>query len=486
MAMATDFNTPSYTSLTAPVNVELLEASEGLLKQYGVRGPRYTSYPTVPAWNEDFTATTLVEQLVSNRDTFKETPRPLSLYVHLPFCEARCLFCSCNVVITRHQETARDYLDRLEQEINLVAAQVNTDRPVVQLHWGGGTPTYHNASQLERVFHMLQRHFKLDAKAEIALEVDPRVTSTGQLELLRSLGFNRLSMGVQDFDPKVQEAIHRVQSIGQTRDLLQASQELGFTGTNLDLIYGLPHQTEASFNKTLDTIIELNPDRLALYNFAFVPWLSPWQNALPEEAMPSGDVKFAIFKQAIARLLEAGYEYIGMDHFAKPTDELAVALKAGTLHRNFMGYTTRAGQADLLGFGLSAISALEGAYSQNVKQLPQYQQALSEGQLPTWRGLVLNAEDKRRRTIILALLCQGSLHFEALSDAFDLKFETTYAQELKTLRQQAEPDGLVTFTETGLSLLPLGRMFARNVAMVFDAYLPAQQQGTQPVFSKTL
>lgn len=456
-----------------------------ILKNYNVRGPRYTSYPTVPAWNESFDAQAYRQALRENREQFAGQNRPLSLYVHLPFCESRCLFCSCNVVITRNQGTASHYLDVLEREINLAADEVDTTRPVTQLHWGGGTPTYHNAEQLERVFHMLKRRFTFSPDAEIALEIDPRVTTEHQLGTLRKLGFNRVSMGLQDVDQQVQAAVHRLQSREQTEDLLQAARDLGFQGTNLDLIYGLPYQTLESFNETLDQVLELSPDRFALYNFAFVPWLSPWQKALPQEAMPSGEQKFEIFKQAITRFMEAGYIYIGMDHFAKPEDELSLALEAGTLHRNFMGYTTRAGQGDLLGFGVSAISALDGAFSQNVKPLPDYENSIKAGNLPGWRGMTLSEEDKRRRHIILTLLCQGRLDFTQLSDELGLDFQASYEEELKAL-QSKEEDGLIELSANGLELLPLGRIFSRNVAMVFDAYLTQQQSSQKPIFSKTL
>jgi oxygen-independent coproporphyrinogen III oxidase len=460
-----------------------------VLANYNVSGPRYTSYPTVPLWSESFDSEAFETSLKQGLQEEATDQRPLSLYVHLPFCEERCLFCSCNTVITKQREHADRYLDYLEKEISLVAPHVATKkRSVVQLHWGGGTPTYHTPEQLERVFGMLKQRFYFDEQAEISLEVDPRVTTPQHLKSLHRLGFNRISLGLQDTEKKVQESVNRVQSIEQTYALIEESRQLGFSGINLDLIYGLPYQTLHSFEKTLDAVLELNPDRLALYNFAFVPWLSPWQNQMPVEAMPSGEEKFTIFKMAIIKLLEAGYYYIGMDHFAKPTDELSHALQEGTLHRNFMGYTTRAGNADLLGFGLSAISAQEGAFSQNIKKLSRYEAMLDGGQLPTWRGYTLTPDDKLRRKLIVSLLCQGQLIFSDFTGLLaGESFANYFATELRQLKQ-AEDSGLVSLSPEGLKLLPLGRMFARNVAMVFDAHLAKQraEAGEKPLFSKTL
>jgi oxygen-independent coproporphyrinogen III oxidase len=455
-----------------------------LLRHYNVSGPRYTSYPTVPAWQEEHNATALQAELLLQRQASRKAP--YSLYVHIPFCEHRCLFCGCNVIITQQRQHAETYLNSLEKEFQLWEPHLDTSRLVTQFHLGGGTPTYLSSEQLERLMAMVKSRFTFEPDAEVALELDPRVTTPEQIHTLKRLGFNRVSMGLQDMDPKVQEAIHRIQPYEQTEALLSLCRQEGFQGTNLDLIYGLPYQSLASFQTTLDQVLELQPERIALYNFAYVPWLSPHQKQMPLEAIPSAEVKFEIFKHAIVRFLEAGYLYIGMDHFAKPTDELAQALQAGTLHRNFMGYTTRAGQADLLGFGISAISALEGAFFQNRKKLSTWYQALDANELPAWRGVCLNADDKLRRAVIQELLCQGQVSFAKYPT---VEMETYFGKELKALKAASE-DGLLTFTCSGLELTPLGRIFSRNVAMQFDAYLQGQQADHDakglPLFSKTV
>ena len=462
------------------------QVSDLLLDKYNLSGPRYTSYPTAPVWTEEdhdghwFKTTVLGEALPQQEDS-----RSLSIYVHLPFCESRCLFCSCNVVITRQKEQAERYLGYLFKEIDMVAAQVTKKRQVVQIHWGGGTPTYMDSDQLQRVFEKLASCFTIDKEAEISLEVDPRVTSFEQLERLRTLGFNRVSMGVQDFDPKVQETIKRLQSYELTKALVDKARSLGYGGVNIDLIYGLPFQSLDRFRETVEQILQLRPDRLALYNYAHVPWISPWQKTMPEEAMPGPDAKFDIFRMAIAAFLRAGYHYIGMDHFALPDDELAVAFREGTLHRNFMGYTTRAGEAEMLAFGVSAISGLEGHYSQNLKKLSTYYQAIEEDQLPTWRGYELNQDDQIRRKVIQQLMCLGYLEFQAIESEYDIEFYTYFAEEVERLKVM-ESDGLIVIEASkSMQLTALGRILARNIAMVFDVYLK-KKSPEKPLFSKTL
>lgn len=481
--------------------LSLFETSTGvpdaLLERYNLSGPRYTSYPTAPVWAEDFAESDYRHALYHQSPTHQQGQvLPLSLYMHLPFCEERCLFCSCNVIITKQKHHANAYLDYLVKEIDLYASQVDTTRPVVQLHWGGGTPTYMSPDQLARLFDHIQRRFMLASDAEIALEVDPRVTTPEHITRLRQLGFNRVSMGVQDFAQPVQESIRRLQSFDQTRALVELSREQGFDSVNTDLIYGLPYQTLASFEETVDQLIALSPDRVALYNFAHVPWISPHQKYLPNEAMPHGKEKYRIFRMAIRRLLEAGYLYIGMDHFAKPGDELAVALDDGTLHRNFMGYTTRAGQAEMLGMGVSAISSLVGHYAQNVKKLTQYYAALDAGRFPLHRGYALTADDALRRFVIQGLMCQTHLSISEVEQRFAVEFASYFKSELAQLLPLAN-DGLVVLSPQAIALTPLGRIFARNVAMVFDAHLAARKAAAAasssssesqvtPLFSKTL
>ncbi len=470
----------------------LLSVSEALLEKYNTTGPRYTSYPTAPVWKESYTARQHAEVIEKTNALRNAGTQPLSLYVHLPFCEARCLFCGCNVVITQQREQAEKYLEFLFHEIEMVAERMNRQRPVVQFHWGGGTPTYLSPEQIDRLFRFQKEAFGLLPDAEVAIEVDPRVTSFEQVQLLKELGFNRISMGVQDFEPTVQASVNRIQPFDLTERFLNFCRAQGFEdGINLDLIYGLPNQTVASFTKTLDDVIRLSPDRIALYNFAYVPWLSPHQKEIAEETLPAGRVKFQIFRMALNRLTEAGYRYIGMDHFAKPKDELSVALDNGTLHRNFMGYTVKnkttqnEHDPDLYGFGVSAISGFQRQYAQNVKKLSQYYEAIQNHELPVHRGVVLNDEDLLRRQIILDILCLGVIDYAVYKDRFDVNFQRHFDKALSAIAPMEE-DGLLTFRDSGFSLTPLGRIFSRNIAMPFDAYLEAQRQSDKPTFSKTL
>jgi len=481
--ITTRWTTPGWDSLD--------QLTPEWLERYNQSGPRYTSYPTAPMWTEAFDhqayATALKQ---TNQIDAPERTLPLSLYVHLPFCEHRCLFCGCNVVITQQREQAEKYLGYLFIEIDRVADfQPDKQRETVQLHWGGGTPTYLNPEQIERLYRKLTERFTVAHHTEVAIEVDPRVTTFEQLAVLRTLGFNRISLGVQDFQPETQQAVERIQPVEQTQAMVDECRRLGFSGINFDLIYGLPHQTEISFDQTLDTVIKMNPDRIALYNFAYVPWLSPHQTQINAETLPGGPTKFAIFKNAIQRLLAAGYVYIGMDHFAKSTDELFIAQQEGRLHRNFMGYTTQR-HCELYGLGVSAISGLAGYYAQNKKKLSTYYEAIDAGLLPTWRGLTLNPDDHIRRTAINDILCNGRLDLDTLSAEFKIDANDYLRSSLNALKPMAA-DGLLEWTCTGLTLTPLGRIFSRNVAMPFDAYLTkpgntANADAKQPIYSKTL
>lgn len=455
-----------------------------LLRRYNVQGPRYTSYPTAPMWRRELPPSAYAAVLEESAGA--ANPAPLSLYVHLPFCERLCYFCGCTVVITgsRHVPES-DYLDLLEREIDWVAARVGGERQrqrqVVQLHWGGGTPTYFPPALLERLARRLFDRFALAPDAEIGVEVDPRVTTPEQLETLARLGFNRLSMGVQDFDPRVQAAINRIQPEADTRRLVGQARDLGFTSLNIDLIYGLPHQTPETFSATIDRVLEIAPDRLAVYSYANVPWMKKHQAVL-EPHLPPERTKFEIFRTALSRFTGAGFEYIGMDHFARPDDELALARRDRTLHRNFQGYTTKAG-TDLIGFGMSAIGSIGTHYVQNRRELSEYKRSVEEAGAASFRGIDLTAEDRLRREVIGALLCHGVVVKAEIEHGFGIAFDGHFADALERLKACAA-DGLVELTPESIRATELGRVFLRNLAMPFDAYLEAAPE--KPVYSRTL
>src|SRR5437868_2334127 len=383
---------------------EELRINEEFLARYNRPGPRYTSYPTAPVWNDAFGAADL-EAAHAAADAART---PISLYMHLPFCESLCLFCACNVIIQKDKRVSIPYFDVLKKEIARVSEAVSREREVVQFHWGGGTPTYSAPAQLEDLFGYTKERFTFSREAEIGIEVDPRVTSREHLETLRRLGFNRLSMGIQDFHEPVQNAINRIQPYEITRDLIQAARGLGFDSINVDLIYGLPYQTSETFAHTVDQIAGLAPDRIALFSYAHVPWLKKQQGAFAAH-LPEGMQKFEIFRTGLLKFLEAGYLYIGMDHFAKPGDELAIAQQKRTLHRNFQGYTTKAG-ADLYGMGVTAISGIQNAYAQNHRDLAAWEKAVGERGIATMRGYKLSEDDRLRRAVISRLLCRSEEH----------------------------------------------------------------------------
>ena len=455
-----------------------------LVARYDKPGPRYTSYPTAVEFHDGVTADLYTAHL-ARADALAAAP--LSVYVHLPFCEERCGFCGCNVVITRHRDVADRYLDALDAEIDLLAQHLPHRRQVSQLHWGGGTPTYYTAAQLERVFARLARHFVLAPDAEVGLEIDPRVTSGEQLTALRRLGFNRLSMGVQDFTPEVQDAVNRHQSYEQTRALVDHARALGFTSLNIDLIYGLPYQTEDGFQQTLDRVVELRPERVAVYSFAFVPWMAAHMKRLPAEGLPGPALKIALLARAQAAFGGAGYGQIGMDHFALPDDELGRALEARTLHRNFMGYTVQSAR-DMVALGVSGIGDVQGLFVQNTKKLPEYYDALAAGRFPTERGYALDDDDALRRFVITALMCNGRVDIGEVEQRFDIDFANYFAAELAELAAPGSPqaDGLVEVGPDAIEVTPVGRMFVRNVCMVFDRYLRSRTAGATPVFSRTV
>jgi len=451
-----------------------------LLHRYNVQGPRYTSYPTAPMWQTELTAARYAEILRASAAPAE--PAPLSLYVHLPFCEKLCYFCGCTVVITGSRHVSEtDYLEPLEREIDWVAEHAGRNRSAVQLHWGGGTPTYFPPALLERLARRIFDRFDFAPDAEIGVEVDPRVTTPEQLETLARLGFNRLSMGVQDFDSRVQAAINRIQPEEETRRLVERARALGFQSLNIDLIYGLPHQTPDSFAATIDRVLAIGPDRLAVYSYANVPWMKRHQSVL-EPHLPSEGTKFEIFRVALERFTAAGFEYIGMDHFARPEDELARARRDRTLHRNFQGYTTKAG-TDLIGFGMSAIGSIGEHYVQNRRELQPYRQAVSESGSAIFRGIRLTPEDRLRRAVIGALLCHGVVVKREIEGRFGVDFDAHFAPALASLEPCAA-DGLVELSPDAVRATPLGRVFLRNLAMPFDAYLEAAPE--KPVFSRTL
>jgi len=456
-----------------------LRFGEEFLAKYNRPGPRYTSYPTAPVWNDSFGPTDL-EKVFTEAENAKT---PVSLYMHIPFCESLCLFCACNVVIQKDKNVAPPYLDVLKRETERVSRSISKERPVVQFHWGGGTPTYLSPEQIEDLFAFTGERFHFAPDSEIGIEVDPRVTSRAHLETLRKLGFNRLSMGIQDFHPDVQKAVHRLQPYEMTRDLLFSARRLGFESINVDLIYGLPYQTPESFAHTVDQVIGLSPDRIALFSYAHVPWLKKQQGSFIAH-LPEGMTKFEIFRTGLLKFVEAGYLYIGMDHFAKPGDELAVSQQKRTLHRNFQGYTTKAG-ADLYGMGITAISGIQSAYAQNHRDIPSWQKAVEQHGLATMRGYHLSKEDRLRRAVISRLLCHTVVVKDDISREFGVDFDEYFAEELRRFEPFRE-DGLVLVENGEIRATWLGRIFIRNLAMVFDPYLEKQQLAAKPLFSKTL
>ncbi len=462
---------------TTPAWLAELDLPGGLLEKYNRPGPRYTSYPPAPFWTDTFDP----EEFYQACRRAESAGTPISLYVHIPFCESLCLFCACNVAIRKDHRVAEPYLKALRQEMASLAGVVSRERPVVQLHWGGGTPTYLSPGQMEDLFDDLQTRFRLAADPELGVEVDPRVTTAEHLKTLRRLGFNRLSLGIQDFDPQVQQIVHRIQSFEQTQQIVQHARELGFASVNVDLMYGLPLQTVAGFSATLDRVLELAPDRIALFSYAHVPWLKKQQGSFAH-LLPPDREKFGIFRRAIERLLGAGYVYIGMDHFARPDDELARAQKQRTLHRNFQGYSTRAG-ADLYGLGASAISHVGDVYVQNERNVERYQQSVERTGRALIRGYRLSADDRIRGTVISRLLCHAVVSKAEIEQEFGIAFDRYFARELEALRE-LEQDGLVACSAEEISITPRGRIFMRNVAMVFDRYL--QAEAAQPRFSRTL
>lgn len=440
-----------------------------LLRRFDVPGPRYTSYPTADRFVEAFGQEEYVIALQERKVGSAAKALPLSLYVHIPFCEALCYYCACNKIITRHPERADVYLRYLAREIDLHTAHCGVGQPVSQVHLGGGTPTFLGDDGLRTLVALLRRGFAWVPGGEYSIEVDPRTVTEGRLALLAELGFNRLSFGVQDFDPQVQKAVHRVQPAEQVFALVEAARRLGFDSVNVDLIYGLPRQTPESFDRTLAQVAELRPDRIALYAYAHLPErFKPQRRIVPAE-LPLASAKVAMLSRSLQAFEQAGYVYVGMDHFALPTDALAVAKRQGRLHRNFQGYSTQP-DCDLIGLGVSAIGRVGATYSQNAKTLDEYYDFIDQGRLPVVRGLALTRDDLVRRAVIMALMCQGEVLFESIEQAWLIDFRHYFAAEIEQLEGLSE-QGLVAVGGDGIAVTPTGWFFVRGVAMVFDRHL---------------
>lgn len=452
----------------------------GLLKKYSRPGPRYTSYPTAPVFSPDFTTADYREEI--RRTNAAEAPPPLSLYFHIPFCDTLCYFCGCNMMVTRDRKKINTYVDYVKRELDLIRPLIRDDREVVQIAWGGGTPTYLHPDEIRDLALHTAKLFPFAANIEAGVEIDPREMTRDHLVALKEGGFNRISMGVQDFNPKVQQAVNRIQPEEMTREVLDWARDLGFESINLDLIYGLPHQSVASFEETLERIIDIDPDRIAVFNYAHVPWLKKHMALIRNEDLPTPEEKLRITVRTIEMLNAAGYRYVGMDHFAKPDNELAVAQSNKSLYRNFQGYTTHAG-ADLYGFGITSIGQFDRMYAQNIKTLPAYYEAIDAGQLATHVGFRLSDDDLIRRDVIMTLMCDFELDKRAIEKKWNIVFDDYFYDVEERLRELID-DELVSVTDERITVNGMGILVIRNAAMAFDAYLPKQME--KPIFSKTV
>jgi len=456
-----------------------IEIPEALIRRFNTTGPRYTSYPTADRFNAGFKAPDYA-RFLDQRAASIEKP-PLSVYVHVPFCASLCYYCACNRIITKDHRRSSKYLRYVEMELALLASRLGERQQTVQVHLGGGTPTFLNADELRQLMQMLRQNFDFTPDAEVSIELDPRTVDASMMALLAEMGFNRASLGVQDFDPDVQKAVHRIQPLEMVERTLKESRDAGFSSVSFDLIYGLPKQTVGSFRKTLDEVIRLSPDRIALYNYAHLPTRVMAQRRIAESDLPSAEERLQIFMMSMRGLLDAGYVYVGLDHFAKPKDELARALSNNSLHRNFQGYTTRAG-CDLLGIGVSSISKIGDCYSQSVRTIEEYYEQLDAGELPVDRGFALNADDVLRRRVIMDFMCNKPVDFAVIRKEFGVDFEAYFAQELSLIRPFHD-EGLISIDQGSVQVLPKGRLFVRGVAMVFDHYLRQPAAGN---FSKVI
>lgn len=451
-----------------------------LIKKYDKPGPRYTSYPTAPHFNESFTHENYLDEIIkTNRG--RDLP-DLSLYFHLPFCDTLCYFCACNMIVTRNRDRIKKYIDYLKREIDLITDHISHDRKAVQLHWGGGTPTHLNPDEIADLSSYIYDRFDVNADAETGCEIDPRELTKTHLAALKDGGFNRISMGVQDFNPDVQKAVNRIQPEVLTRQVVDWVRELGFHSINLDLMYGLPFQSVKTFEKTVDTIIDIDPDRIALFNFAYVPWMKKHQKAIRPEDLPVAEEKLNILKMSTEKLTRAGYVFIGMDHFAKPDDELALALEGKKLYRNFQGYSTHAG-ADLYAMGITSISQFGRIYAQNIKNEKKYHAVLDQGILPTTKGYYLNDDDLLRRHVIVKLMCDFELDFTSIENEFDIDFETYFSRGLDNLDEMIA-DNLLSIENKILKITKMGRFLIRNIAMNFDGYIERKEDHAR--YSRTV
>ena len=468
-------------NITAPQAAYIMPGlTADMLQKYDVSGPRYTSYPTadrfVEAFNEDSYKVTLDQRRVAG------AALPLSIYVHIPFCESLCFFCACNKIVTKHHERSTEYLRYLNREIDLHIEHLGTKQIISQLHLGGGSPTFFSDAELSELMTMLKRNFTFAPGGEYSIEVDPRTVNDSRLKHLAELGFNRLSFGVQDFDPEVQKAVHRIQPAEQVFSLVEAARRLKFDSVNVDLIYGLPMQTPESFSRTLDQIVELRPNRIALYGYAHLPERFKPQRRISEYELPAAQDKISMLSNALSAFIKAGYVYVGMDHFALPDDDLAIAKRQGRLHRNFQGYSTQP-DCDLISLGVSAIGRVGSTYSQNTKTIEEYYDYLNQGRFPIVRGLALSRDDLIRRAVIMAIMCQGALQYESIELAYVLDFKNYFASELELLKQQ-EAIGMVELDDIGLQVTEMGWFFVRAVAMIFDKNLQSDKNRAR--FSKII
>jgi oxygen-independent coproporphyrinogen III oxidase len=450
------------------------------IERYDVSGPRYTSYPTADRFVEAFDATTYCKAI--EQRNINSWTQPLSVYVHIPFCASLCFYCACNKIVTKRYEQSAIYLDYLQRELDLHLQSLGQQQKVNQLHLGGGTPTFFSDEELSSLMRMLKKAFTLSAEGEYSVEIDPRTVDQARLQHLRNLGFNRLSFGVQDFDADVQEAVHRIQTYKQVATLMRQAREIGFQSLNTDLIYGLPKQTPVTFRQTISQIITLKPDRIALYGYAHLPSRFKPQRRILQDDLPHAVDKIQMLSEAIQQLMQAGYVYIGMDHFALPEDALAIAKQQGRLHRNFQGYSTMADQ-DILALGVSAIGKMGATYSQNAKTLEEYYDCLDQQQLPIVRGLALSRDDLIRRAVIMAIMCHGELSYESIELSYMINFREYFKSELQELVEK-EKNGLIIIEEDGIKVTEIGWFFIRAIALVFDRYL--QHDANRARFSKIL
>lgn len=443
-----------------------------LIKKYDKSGPRYTSYPTAIQFTETFNETSYLEQVkLSN-----ERNTPLSLYFHIPFCDTVCFYCGCNKIITKNRNHAQPYLEAVYKELEMQGKLFKPTRIVKQLHWGGGTPTFISYEQMTELMQQTRKHFTLldDDSGEYSIELDPREVNSTSIDLLRKLGFNRISLGVQDFNPRVQKAVNRIQSYKETRDVIVAARKNNFHSISLDLIYGLPLQTVESFNETVDRVLALEPDRLSVFNYAHLPEMFKTQRQIKSEELPSAEEKLTILQSVTDKLIDAGYEFIGMDHFAKPSDELAIAQKERKLYRNFQGYSTHS-DCDLVALGITSIGKVADSYSQNIKTIKEYTDVIESGHLPVFRGIALTQDDILRREVITQLICHFELKFKDIEKEFSINFADYFADELKQVKEM-EADGLLVLSGDEINVLPEGKLLIRNICMVFDVYLKANKE----------